>query len=192
VGKLHAVAGEYRPAAELRRPDWEEGENLFRSPTFADPNLAALAAAALERIRGLPQGPENYGMIHADLHFANFYVDVPARSITVFDFDDCCYGWYVMDLAVLLFDVLVLYEGPDREAFALDFMHSLLKGYRHEWTTDLAGMADFLKLLEVNMFGTLAPRYQPGQGWWSSRFMPGRGEAIQAGRPYVPLDFAGL
>jgi Ser/Thr protein kinase RdoA (MazF antagonist) len=192
VGKLHVVAGEYDPPEDVRRPDWDAGGNLFRCPKFDQPFLAEKAASTLERIRGLPRGPESYGLIHADLHFGNFYVDVPSRSITIFDFDDCCYGWYAMDLAILLFDVLVLYSGADRDSFARDFMRSLLKGYRQERAIDLSGMAEFAKLLEINLFGSIAPDYVPGKGWWGDRFMPGRRERIEQDQPYTRLDFARL
>ena len=195
VGKIHALAAEYDPPQALRRPDWPAGENLFRSPQFAEAALAGKAAGLLERIRGLPCGPESYGLIHADLHFANFYVDAPARSITIFDFDDCCYGWYGMDLAILLFDVLVLYDGAQREEFARDFMCSLLTGYRREKPIDsfqLAQIPLFIKLLELNLFGSISRNYVPGQGWWGDKFMPGRRERIEQDEPYVRLDFASL
>jgi Ser/Thr protein kinase RdoA (MazF antagonist) len=44
-------------------------------------------------------GPEEFGLIHADLRLANLLVDTIGadRKITVIDFDDCGFGWYFYD-----------------------------------------------------------------------------------------------
>jgi Ser/Thr protein kinase RdoA (MazF antagonist) len=195
AGKLHAVARLYQPAADLRRPDWDAAGNLFKSPAFDRDWLAEKAAAVRARTPGLSRSADGFGLIHADLHFGNFYVDTATRAITVFDFDDCCYGWYTMDLAILLFDVLVLYEGQDREAFGRDFMSSLLRGYRVE-TGLVADWAEqvqlFMKLLEINIYGDLRAGYQPGKDWWADKFMPGREERIREDRPFFEPDLSVL
>jgi Ser/Thr protein kinase RdoA (MazF antagonist) len=41
------------------------------------------------------QGPERYGLVHADLRLANLLVD--AGNVTVIDFDDSGFGWFFYD-----------------------------------------------------------------------------------------------
>ncbi len=41
------------------------------------------------------QGPQRYGLVHADLRLANLMVD--SGDITVIDFDDCGFGWFFYD-----------------------------------------------------------------------------------------------
>ena len=195
VGRMHAAARRYIPAAGLSRPDWEQCSNLFNWKGFTEPWLEKKAAEIHEKVHALPKNAENYGMIHADLHFGNFIVDVPAKAVTIIDFDDICSGWYVMDLAILLFDVLVLYEGPDKEAFALQFLRPLLQGYCRECSLDRFMWTQvplFARLLEINIYGEIAPGYTPGSGWWGDKFMPGRRDRIENNNPYIAIDFGSL
>lgn len=48
-----------------------------------------------DRLAAYGTGPEQFGLIHADLRLANLLVD--GESITVIDFDDCGFGWYFYD-----------------------------------------------------------------------------------------------
>ena len=112
VGKLHALATRYYPAEPaLRRPEWNQFSNCYHPIKQMD-NFPAIIntrwSGLLESFESLPKDRSSYGMIHADLHCGNIYVDVGHSSITVFDFDDCCYGWYAMDIAMNLFDLVVL------------------------------------------------------------------------------------
>jgi Ser/Thr protein kinase RdoA (MazF antagonist) len=48
-----------------------------------------------QRLVEYGDGPDRYGLIHADLRLANLLVDPP--TITVIDFDDCGFGWFFYD-----------------------------------------------------------------------------------------------
>jgi len=138
AGKMHALAKVYAPpSADLKRPDWDVAGNCFHPLEELPPSEAIVAekqARIFEIVQALPKDADSYGMIHADLHGGNFFVDVVTNTITIFDFDDCAYGWYIMDIAMGLFDALVLYPGADREAFAMWFLRNYLLGYRTENT----------------------------------------------------------
>jgi amicoumacin kinase len=144
----------------------------------------------------LPKGRDVYGLIHADLHFGNFFVDGESGAITLIDFDDCAYGWYVMDAAMLLFDSLVLYAGADKQAFAERFLSCFLKGYLHE--NPLSGfwlrqLPHFLKLLEISVYATVYKAYAAGtDDDWIGKFMPGRQARLVNDVPYVGMDFERL
>lgn len=195
IGRMHAVARHYDPPAGIGYPHWEAGGNLFNHRIQDGHWLEEKQARLLERIRTLPRPPEVYGLIHCDLHFANFFVHVPSQVITLIDFDDCAYGWFSMDIAILLFDILVLHSGSDKDEYALRFMQNFLSGYLPE--TPLPGfwleqMPLFLKLLEINVYDMVAKSYPGEADEWVMKFMPGRRERIESGLPYVNLDFASL
>jgi Ser/Thr protein kinase RdoA (MazF antagonist) len=59
--------------------------------------LGRLESVLRHRLRGFGAGPERWGLIHADLRLANLLVD-DAGLVSVIDFDDCGYGWYLYDL----------------------------------------------------------------------------------------------
>jgi len=45
-------------------------------------------------------GPDRFGLIHADLRLANLLLH--DGDVSVIDFDDCGYGWYMYDLGSAL------------------------------------------------------------------------------------------
>ena len=49
-------------------------------------------------INSLSQSPQQFGMIHSDLHFSNIISD--GKKYAVIDFGDCGLGYYLMDIAV--------------------------------------------------------------------------------------------
>jgi Ser/Thr protein kinase RdoA (MazF antagonist) len=48
------------------------------------------------RLTAFGQGPGRYGLVHADTRLANLLVH--AGSVSVIDFDDCGFSWYLYDL----------------------------------------------------------------------------------------------
>jgi Ser/Thr protein kinase RdoA (MazF antagonist) len=98
-----------------------------------------------------------------------------------------------MDVAMLVFDSVVLYAGEDKDTFARRFLQSFLKGYRPENRLDafwLRQMPDFLKLLEIGAYAEAYKFYEAGDaGEWGRKFMPGRKARIENGVPYLNVDF---
>jgi len=198
AGKMHALAKVYTPPTiDLKRPDWDTYGNCFNPMEELPPSETLIAekqARLFEVVQTLPKDADCYGMIHADLHGGNFFVDVDTNTITIFDFDDCAYGWYVMDIAMGLFDALVLYPGPDREAFALRFLRSYLQGYRAENAISafwLGQLPHFLKLLEIGVYTQVHAYHDPADTEsWVGRFMANRKYRIEHDVPYIDIDFA--
>jgi Ser/Thr protein kinase RdoA (MazF antagonist) len=65
--------------------------------------------------------PDNFGLIHADLHPDNIIYD--GAELALIDFDDSAYGWHMYDIASALFEYTL---APDFEALRA----ALLDGYR--------------------------------------------------------------
>jgi len=198
TGKMHALAKDYRPAVGAPlRPLWDAASNCFNPRPSPDISLApvwGLRRQVLEELHCLPRERDGFGLIHADLHSGNFLVDEASGEITVFDFDDCAYGWFGMDIAMSLLDMLVLYPGPDREAFAARYLRAFLADYRSENPLSAFWVMQtplFLKLLELGLYLMLYADYEPGEtDSWIGRFMHGRRERLEAGLPFVELDFS--
>jgi len=123
LGRMHRATRLYRATAP--REDWE-GDDIYRS---AARSLDSMDQPAYDRmieltawLKSLPRPEDAYGLVHADLHRGNFFVD-PA-GITAFDFDDSCRHWFVYDLTPPLFSILnaaeegsSIEQGAAREAF---------------------------------------------------------------------------
>jgi len=187
VGQCHRIAQQYQPKAGLKRPEWDTLQNCFNPLNHlatAAPWLLEKRSRVLKTILELPKVPPAYGLTHMDLHFGNFFIDRPSQQVTLFDFDDCAYGWYIMDIAMLLFDVLVVYDQPDRKQFGERFLTNVLRGYL-PFMPESGGWVErlplFLKLLEISMFITLyrGDDAIPEDDGWVGKFMRGRKERIQ-------------
>jgi len=205
AGKMHAIAQAHAPTdPALRLPEWDQTGNCFNEP-FPDALAGTPIARHLAQVRAhlatLPGDPSAYGVIHADFHAANFFVDPETATLTVFDFDDCAQGWYAMDIAMALFDVLVVYPRADRTAFAAHFLTHYLAGYIREKPLDAfwaAELPHFLKLLEINIYGQVYHDHDPADTTsWVGKFLGpydggthDRQRRIERGEPYVDLDFA--
>ena len=202
AGKLHHVSKSYQPSRpEFTRPIWFDSYEVKEATsllvTSTDPAREKLAAL-LSELKQLPTGLADFGLIHNDLHFANFLIQ-PAGQVSIIDFDDCGYGWYAMDVAMALFDVLVLYNPADedeRQQFAYRFMSGYLAGYRQENPLPLFWLSQiprFLKLKELCIYATLignADIALPDS--WVGRFMRDRSDRIANDLPYVDIDFTAL
>ncbi len=202
AGRIHAVSKHFQPSRpELRRPDWYDSYEIRdarkRFAVSGDPALEKLTALVTE-LKRLPVEPGSYGMIHDDLHFANFLVQ-PGGEVAIIDFDDCAYGWFAMDIAMALFDVLVLYNAPtetEKQAFARSFMHHYLCGYREKNELDpfwQAQIPQFLKLKELCVYAPLIGHAEINQlESWVGRFMHGRAERVVNDIPYVDINFENI
>jgi Ser/Thr protein kinase RdoA (MazF antagonist) len=162
VGKMHAISRNYHPDDKsLQRPAWNEISNCFNPSAKLDDHYGLVAQKQQEIqsiVQSLSRDDDSYGLIHTDLHFANFIVDVSTHGVTIIDFDDCAYGWYVMDIAMLLLDSTVLYTGLDGETHARDFLKGFLLGYLQEYRLNLywiRKLPDFMKLLEIGLYTIL-------------------------------------
>ncbi|WP_416655759.1 phosphotransferase enzyme family protein [Bacillus amyloliquefaciens] len=161
TGNMHRLTKSYHLSdPKYKRQEWDEEEQLkLRKYVPEDQHLVFERADVLmEELRRLPKNPENYGLVHADLHHGNFNWD--NGKITAFDFDDSGYNWFVNDISILLYNILwypvIPYE--DNAAFTEEFMTHFMKGYKEENDLDpawLEKIPDFLRLRHMLIYGLL-------------------------------------
>jgi Ser/Thr protein kinase RdoA (MazF antagonist) len=193
--RLHNRAQTYKLSyPRFKRQEWYEYDvvDIDRFAPPEEPLVRERTARIIERLKELPRTPEHYGLIHADLHPHNFcFAD---GKLTVFDFDNCEYAWFVKDIAVLLFYVARAEERGHREDAVAAFLPPFLDGYRElrrcdrEW---LAAVPDMLALQRSMNYALFHQYRDPAlldddtlDRW--SRFR----RDIEADTPVVQLDFA--
>ena len=103
--------------------------NWRHAPGLTQPDEAIAERAAAEAGRRLTEfgcSPERFGLIHADLRMANLMVDPvnTPTSITVIDFDDCGWSWYLFDLAAV---VSFIEDTPEAERMIADWLRGYLE-----------------------------------------------------------------
>lgn len=79
------------------RPHWGPWQDALGLTEDGRLVLERLAAALQARLAEWGEGAERFGLIHADLRLANLLVR--DEGLTVIDFDDCGFGWYLFDFA---------------------------------------------------------------------------------------------
>jgi Ser/Thr protein kinase RdoA (MazF antagonist) len=142
----------------------------------------------------LPRIGDSYGLIHQDAHAGNIFVDM-SGGITLFDFDDCCYSWYMNDIAIVLFYAANGEEDP--EAFTHSFMRQFIRGYVRENDIDqewLREIPHFLKLREIDLYAIIHRSFDVDniEDRWVASFMKNRKEKILNDVPFIDYDFGEL
>lgn len=202
IGRLHALTKAYTPPDPAwRRPSWPAvfADELRGLLTGRDAAIHDRYLAMTERIERLPRDGDSYGLIHFDAHSANLHVD--GDTITLFDFDDCVYNWFIGDIAMVIFYMIT--NADDPPGVLADFLPPFLRGYRAENRLDprhLPAIHDFLSTREIDLYAVIQRSYDLPDGDaaeaiphpWPRRFMTGRRARILAGEPYVDFDFAAL
>lgn len=106
----HGIAWE-RPD-RFERWSWDAAGMLGPQPHWGDPALlpdwdadaldllAAVRARVLERLAAFGDGPDRYGLVHADLAFHNVLID--DGEPVLIDFDDAGWSWFMWELGVAL------------------------------------------------------------------------------------------
>ncbi len=135
VGRMHRATKEYVPSADRRYAFNITLPHIRRMLPHEGEETIANLAAAFKGLDDLPKDKQSYGLIPSDIHSGNFFVD--GNEITgFFDFDRCCYKWFVSDIAVILF--YPLYASPLKEseakqkAFVRYFVPLFMRGYERE------------------------------------------------------------
>ncbi len=104
LGKIHALSKNFEPVTAPRRPDYFDKYNIeYINQLIPDKysELKSAIAACLDTFRTLPTDAQSYGLVHFDFSDGNYHIDMDTGAITVFDFDNCLYCWYMFDLANL-------------------------------------------------------------------------------------------
>ena len=141
LGKIHELSKRFEPTVGHRRPDYFDKYNMeYINRLIPDSyfDLKKAIAARLDKFQKLPNDSQNYGLVHFDYSDGNYHIDMTNGNITVFDFDNCMYCWYMFDLANLYLHGEGWFRGesdPTKRAAGMQhYFDTILKGYKSETT----------------------------------------------------------
>jgi Ser/Thr protein kinase RdoA (MazF antagonist) len=194
---MHVLSKRYEPPqANWRRPKWDAPDMLEVERILPAAEGAVLDRfhELMEHLEQLPKDSETYGLIHQDAHGGNLFVD-ESGQITLFDFDDCAYSWYMNDIAIVLFYAVMWEE--DAAGFTQAFMTHFLRGYSRENHLDPAWLVQiphFLKLREIDLYAVIHRSFdvESLDDPWCAGYMRRRKERIKNGTPYIEYGFEKL
>ena len=220
LGDMHALAEGYQPAPASKRPEWDDASMNFIELYLPKAEVGAHQKyqSLLRYINTLPKDSASYGLIHQDAHQNNFFMDADG-ALTLFDFDDCAYSWFINDIAIVLFYISMDAEElgfPTVRAFTQEFMTHFLRGYRQAYTLDdnwLKEIPYFLKLRELELYAVVHRDFEikDVEHWsldsfkrirdfdvdnsghiWIANFMRDRKTDIEHDLPFIDFDFESL
>lgn len=137
LGKLHQISKGYAPTRR-RHNFFDKFNARYIHDLVPDsfPLLKRKLTELLGTLEQLGREPESFGMIHLDYNDGNYLIDFDTGEITVYDFDNSCFGWYMFDLAsVWANGTGWAQDEPDaekRKEFMDDYFKTVLDGYKSE------------------------------------------------------------
>ncbi len=129
IGKIHTETINYIPGSEVeKRPLWNADNNHLNIEKLSQGTKFNEHFIILnEYLNKLPKDKNVFNLIHGDIHHGNFLVS--GDKVTLFDFDDSIYHWFLYDLVVpfYLFEISFK-EQVQREELDLIFKE-FFEGY---------------------------------------------------------------
>ncbi|MED1106042.1 phosphotransferase enzyme family protein [Bacillus paramycoides] len=160
IGQLHRLTMNYPKTDD--RDTWEEDESAIVNE-LEDKKVKEIATVLMDEIKALPIEKETFGLMHGDIHPGNFHYD--GKELTIFDFDDAAYNYFIHDLAMVLYYSVLFtpWTVEEKTEFARKQLEVLRKGYEYEhrlvdsWYESLPL---FLRLRDIGLYGTLQKKFK--------------------------------
>jgi len=134
VGRLHALSKKYEPGPHTkRRHEWSSKDLLEKAKKYVPRHCSDVINRIeniCQQIDALPKTEDTYGLIHYDLNPTNFFYN--NGEITIFDFDDCCYNYFLHDISGAIPLYSRKFNEPNWRKYFQDFFVSFLNGYFSE------------------------------------------------------------
>jgi len=153
VGMMHRLTKDYKKAAQSPgRKQWLEDAYLDRALIPSDQDLVLQRFDMLiDHFKNRPVTRDLFGLIHQDVHHGNLFLD--GKQLTVLDFDDSVFGFFVFDIANALgFSIWEKPEKMSNRQFADFYLKYFMKGYQKENRLDESWVEDLPKALKLFEF----------------------------------------
>lgn len=137
LGRMHQLSKSFKPVHrrysmfDKFNPQYIK-ELIPESFTLLKKKIVELLVA----LESLDKDNDTFGMVHFDYSDGNYMIDFDTGQITVFDFDNSCFCWYLYDLANLWVHGVGWVQFEEnvnkRKQFMDDYFNTILAGYRSE------------------------------------------------------------
>ncbi len=165
LGKLHQLSKEYTPIH--RRYSFFNKYNAEYIDKLIPDSLSLLKkklVQLLKALEGLDRNRESFGMIHFDYNDGNYSIDFDTGQITVYDFDNSCYCWYMFDLATLWTHgvgwIQFEQDAGKRKKFMDDYFEAALAGYKSETRIENSMLDNLPLFIQVNLMENIVDIFE--------------------------------
>ena len=153
VGMMHRLTKDYKSLTQPPdRIQWFDDEYLNRNLIPSDQDIVIQRFDSLiDHFKNQTPTPDTFGLIHQDVHSGNLFLD--GNRLTVLDFDDSVYGFFIFDIANAL--GFSIWERPDdmsNNQFAEFYLKNFMEGYQDENHLEESLIDDLPKALKLFEF----------------------------------------
>lgn len=117
LGRIHRCSQNYIINNGNSRRQYNENQHLTRACDIFENYNSDLSKAFkqfMEQLLQTPKAKKNFGLTHGDFMFSNYTI-TKENKVTVYDFDECEYSWFISDIATFLYFHLISAE-PSKTA----------------------------------------------------------------------------
>ena len=151
TGRMHAIASKAsqfeKDDGSLSRPLWYQSrllnEDFDTCRAVLSKEFLAGVKTLIHDLTAIPKNTDSFGLLHGDIHFDNLFED--KGELWIYDFDNCEYGYFVQDLATILWDSIYCKE---LNKFADDGLNDRI---RPLWKALLKGYAETSPMKELHL-----------------------------------------
>lgn len=196
LGKLHKYSKLYKPHKIGLRRQWNESQHLLKAGNLFKTNYPELKVKFdkfIFEMNNQPKDNDSYGLIHGDFLFSNYFFD--DNNITIIDFDECEYSWFVYDIAVCMYYYLLGGNPSELETKieeAESILFNLLTGYIEENSIDIRWIKSidlFFRMREFVLLSTMSEIPYNSLIGWQKSFFDGAYERQMTDKPFIQADY---
>ena len=165
LGKMHQLSKEYTPV-HCRYSFFDKYNAEYMDKLIPD-SLSLLKEKLVEFFKtlgGLDRNRESYGMVHFDYSDGNYMIDFDTGQITVFDFDNSCFCWYMYDLANLWTHgmgwIQFEQDAGKRKKFMDDYFNTVLDGYKSETRIENSMLDKLSLFIQVTLVENIVDAFE--------------------------------
>ncbi|MEK4111575.1 Ser/Thr protein kinase RdoA (MazF antagonist) [Paenibacillus sp. DS2363] len=165
LGRMHQLSKGYTPVHRRHHLiDNYSGEYIDNLVPESFPLLKEKMVELLNTLQGLDTNQETFGMIHFDYNDGNYSIDFDTGQITVYDFDNSCFGWYMYDLADLWTHGVgwIQFEpnADKRKQFMDDYFQTALAGYTSETKIEDSMLEKLPLFIQVTLLENILGQFE--------------------------------
>jgi Ser/Thr protein kinase RdoA (MazF antagonist) len=165
LGKIHRLSKTYRPVH--RREGFFDKYSMDYIHRLIPDQYAELKQAIskrLDRFRDLPRDGDSFGLVHFDFSDGNYHIDMETGDLTVFDFDNCIYCWYMFDLANLWTHGVGWFQFEPDAAKRMEgmkrYFDTVLEGYKSETDVSEALLAQLPLFIDMVLIENIVDEFE--------------------------------
>jgi amicoumacin kinase len=199
TGKMHRITKTYE-AGEFVRERWDEDDIIHYSKYLSSDDSLIIEKAERNKkeLQKLEETPDNFGVIHSDIHPGNFFYH--DGEIHVFDFDDSMQFFFLSDIAIPLYYSVWWKHRKEklevRSAFGETFLTAFLGGYLEEYSLEegwIEHMPSFLLLRDFTLYTVFHKKWDlTNLSEIEESLLTGLRERLMNDEPMVSLDFKAI